>query len=126
MNDNITMHHDITTKLREQVTKLNDQLTEKNNVIMALEEEIESLVSNFNSCILVKLLLNFVVLDLALIPFFEIFAKIMSASTATKLIFFPKISSLQFSLRDSHILAQTHQTNPFAKKARQQTQTNKR
>lgn len=52
MEDTLTLHrealdqHDvITAKLRAQVSQLRDDLTEKNNVIIALEEEIESLVS---------------------------------------------------------------------------------
>lgn len=52
MEDSLTLHrealdqHDvITAKLRAQVSQLREDLTEKNNVILALEEEIESLVS---------------------------------------------------------------------------------
>ncbi|KAL5268498.1 hypothetical protein ACHWQZ_G002392 [Mnemiopsis leidyi] len=50
MEDTLSLHrealdqHDvITAKLRAQVSQLRDDLTEKNNVIIALEEEIESL-----------------------------------------------------------------------------------
>ena len=55
MEDSLTLHrealdqHDvITAKLRAQVSQLREDLTEKNNVILALEEEIESLVSFCN------------------------------------------------------------------------------